>query len=207
MKRILLMCLCLLLTLPALAEDSFDTAPLKTDQNLTSFTHPGTLDTVYRLLHQPYFGQVDEAFDGGLVGYVDYITLADHDATLLRVMIATEAFEPITASELRMTAGGKQYTFSVHYEQSEYDGIFMEDYTFCLTDASLPLLKAIAQQKQDDPIPVELLAYGEVVFAGELIIPGDDAAWLYDQFIDLGGKQQNLKRFDDLWPCRVEKVK
>lgn len=207
MKKLLSLLVCLLLACPALAESAFDTGALQADENLYAFTHPGTLDTVYRLPDQPYFGQVDEAFEGGLVAYVDFITLVDHDTTLLRLMIAAEAYAPITAQELRLTAGGKQYTFAVSYEQSEYDGIYMEDYTTCLTDASLPLLKAIAQQKQDDPIPVELLAYGEVVFSGEVIIPGEDAAWLYDRFIDLGGKTQDLKRLDALWPCTVEKVR
>lgn len=207
MKRIIALLLSLLLWNTALAEDAFNIGVLREDDNLYAFTHPGTLDTVYRLLDQPYFGQVDEGFEGGLVVYVDFITLVDQDATLLRLMIAAEAFDPITAQELRMTVGGKRYTFAVSYEQSEYDGIFMEDYTTCLTNASLPLLKAIAQQKQDDPIPVELLAYGEAVFSGTVIIPGEDAAWLYDRFIDLGGKRQNLGRFELLWPCAVEKVK
>ena len=54
---------------------------------------------------------------------------------------------------------------------------------------------------------MELLAYGEAVFSGTVIIPGEDAAWLYDRFIDLGGKRQNLGRFELRWPCAVEKVK
>ena len=83
----------------------------------------------------------------------------------------------------------------------------MEDHTTYLTDASLPLLKAIAQQKTDAPIPVELLSLGEVVFSGLVVIPGEEAADLYDRFIDLGGKKQELKKLDEVWPCKVEKVK
>lgn len=208
MKKYAALLLGLLLAVTvALAESAFDTGALQRMENTTTFTHPGTVNTVVRLLNQPYIGQVDEVYDGGLLAYVDYITMPDHDATLLRLMVSIEAFDPIAADEMRLTVGGKRYTFTVDYDQSEYDGLYMEDYAVCLTDASLPLLKAAAQQKQDDPIPVEFLSLGEVVFAGEVIIPGDDAATLYDRFIDLGGKQQSLKALDAVWPCKVEKAK
>ncbi len=208
MKQLMALLLALFLsTGAAFSEATFDVSALKQDENLYSFTHPGTLDTVYRMVNQPYFGQVDESSDGSLVAYVDYVTLVDHDATLLRLMVSIEAFAPVGADEMRLTAGGKTYTFAVTYDQSEYDGLYMEDYAVCLTDASLPLLKAIAQQKKDDPIPVELLYLGETVFSGLVVIPGEEAAELYDRFIDLGGKQQPLKKLDELWPCKVEKVK
>ena len=140
--------------------------------------------------------------------YVDYITLVNEGVTLLRVMASTVAYDTaLNADQLRLTVGGKRYTLNVSHEESEYDGLYMEDFSSCLTDASLPLLKAIAQQKKDAPIPVELLSLGDVVFSGTVIIPGDDAAVLYDQFIDLGGKKQSLKQFDDLWPCKIEKAK
>jgi hypothetical protein len=51
---------------------------------------------------------------------------------------------------------------------------------------------------------VEFLSLGETVFAGEVIIPGQEAAQLYDRFIDLGGKKQELKRLDATWPCTVK---
>ncbi len=206
MKKLFALCLCLLLMCcAAQAESAFDTAALQRMENTATFTHPGTVNTVVRLLNQPYIGQAEFPEDGGLIVYVDYITMPDYDATLLRLLVSIEAFDPIGADEMRLTVGGKSYTFTVDYDQSEYDGLYMEDYAVCLTDASLPLLKAVAQQKQDAPIPVEFLSLGEMVFTGEAIIPGDDAATLYDRFIDLGGKRQDLKKLDEIWPCKVEK--
>lgn len=207
MKKILLMVLCLLCLSSAGAESVFDNAELQLTENTYTFTHPGTVNTVVRLEYQPYWGQVDEIWDGGLCAYVDYVIMPDYDATLIRLFVATEAFGPIAADEMRLTVGGKSYTFTVTYEQTEYDGLYMEDYAVCLTDASLPLLKAIAQQKTDDPITVEFLSLEEIVFVGQVIIPGDDAALLYDRYIDLGGKKQDLKKLDEVWPCKVEKVK
>ena len=49
----------------------------------------------------------------------------------------------------------------------------------------------------------------EAVVAPEdtVVIPGDDAAWIYDTFVNLGGKTQPLKEIDDMWPCTITKVK
>ena len=209
MKKLfaLMLALAMLLNSAAMAESVFNTEALRRMEHTYTFTHPGTVNTVTRLENQPYIGQVEMPYEGGLMAYVDFITLPDYDVTLLRLMISIEAFEPISADEMQLTAGGKSYTFTVDYDQSEYDGLYMEDYTLCLTETSLPLLKAIAQQKRDDPIPVAFFSLGEKVFEGLAIIPGDDAAILYDAFIDLGGKMQTLKQFDVIWPCKVEKVK
>lgn len=208
MKRLLACFLILgLLLVPAAAESAFDNESLLLEEGLYSFTHPGTANTVVRPENQPYFGQVDEGYDGDLLVYVDYVILPDLDATLIRLFLSTTTFDALTAQEIRLTVGDKQWTFTVDYDQSEYDGIYMEDYIICLTDASLTFLKAVAQQKKDDPIPVEFLVDGEVALSGLVIIPGQDAADLYDLFIDLGGKMQPLKDYDELWPCKVEKTK
>lgn len=206
MKKLLALLLALLLVVPAaLAE--FDLSPLKNDPNLAVMPQHGTVNTVYRPTDQPFIGQVDEGFEGELIVYVDYIHLVDEEATLLRVMVSTVVYDtPLNAGQMRLTVGGKSYTFPVSREIAEYDGIYMEDYAVCLTDASLPLLKAIAQQKKDAPIPVTLYRGGETVFSGLVVIPGDDAARLYDQFVNLGGKKQELKKLDALWPCQVEKA-
>lgn len=206
MKRLIALVLALLLCgSAALAE--FDTASLRDMENTTTFTHPGTVNTVTRLLNQPYLAQVDAPSEGELSVYVDFITLPDYEVTLLRLLTGTVTYAPLAANEMRITAGGKRYTFTVNYEQSEYDGIYMEDYAVCLTDTSLPLLKAIAQQKTDKPIQVEYLSLGEVVFSAQVIIPGQDAALIYDRFVDYGGKKQDLSWYDAMWPCKVEKVK
>lgn len=206
MKRLIALVLALLLCgSAALAE--FDTASLREMENATTFTHPGTVNTVTRLLNQPYLAQVDAPSEGELSVFVDFITLPDYEVTLLRLLTGTVTYAPLAANEMRITAGGKRYTFTVNYEQSEYDGIYMEDYAVCLTDTSLPLLKAIAQQKTDKPIQVEYLSLGEVVFSAQVIIPGQDAALIYDRFVDYGGKKQDLSWYDAMWPCKVEKVK
>lgn len=206
MKRLIALVLALLLCgSAALAE--FDTASLRDMENTTTFTHPGTVNTVTRLMNQPYLAQVDAPSEGELSVYVDFITLPDYEVTLLRLLTGTVTYAPLAANEMRITAGGKRYTFTVNYEQSEYDGIYMEDYAVCLTDTSLPLLKAITQQKTDKPIQVEYLSLGEVVFSAQVIIPGQDAALIYDRFVDYGGKKQDLSWYDAMWPCKVEKVK
>ena len=206
MKRLIALVLALLLCgSAALAE--FDTASLRDMENTTTFTHPGTVNTVTRLLNQPYLAQVDAPGEGELSVFVDFITLPDYEVTLLRLLTGTVTYAPLAANEMRITVGGKRYTFTVNYEQSEYDGIYMEDYAVCLTDTSLPLLKAIAQQKTDKPIQVEYLSLGEVVFSAQVIIPGQDAALIYDRFVDYGGKKQDLSWYAAMWPCKVEKVK
>ncbi len=199
--------LCLLLAFsPALAE--FDAAPLREDPDLIPMPQFGTANTAYRPSHQPYIGQVDEPFEGDLVAFVDYITLADEGVTLLRLSLSTMVFgHALYADEMRLTVGGRQYTFAVSAAVDEYDGLYMEDYAVCLTDASLPLLAAIARQKTDEPIPVALFSLGEAVLTGLVVIPGADAAELYDRFVDLGGKKQGLKALDERWPCTVENVK
>lgn len=206
MKKWISILMALLLCSSALAE--FNTDALKTDTELYAFTQFGTVNTVYRAVNQPYIGQADEAFEGGLVAYVDFVTMPDLEVTLLRLMISTEVFDdPLGAEEVRLTVGGKQYTLPVSREESEYDGLFMEDFTVCLVGEGLNMLKAVAQQKQDDPIPVELLSLGDVVFSGLVIIPGAEAAQLHDRFVDLGGKTQSLSKLEETFPCKVEKVK
>lgn len=206
MKKLLALLLILFLASPALAE--MDLTPLKTDPDWYAFPQGATLNTVYRAVNQPYIGQVDDAFDGDLVAYVDFITLVDRDVTLLRLMASTEMFGlPLGADQLRLTVAGKRYAFSVSREESEYDGLYMEDYTTCLVGEGLTMLKAIAQQKKDHPIAVELLAEGSVVFTGQVIIPGEEAAAIYDRFIDMGGKKQSLKALEEQFPCKVEKIK
>ncbi|MBR6667509.1 MAG: hypothetical protein IKL25_04015 [Clostridia bacterium] len=208
MKRILSIVLCLCLLFPALALAEFDPAPLKSDPDIIVIPLPNSVDTVYRPVNQPYFGQVDEGFNGELVAYVEYITLVDADATVLRLMISTVSWDmPYNAEEICLTVGSTRYSLAVTHDESEYDGTYMEDYSACLVGNGLNLIKAIAQQKKDTPIRVELLSEGNVVFSGQVIIPGEEAAAIYDQWIDLGGKQQSLKPLEELWPCKVEKQK
>lgn len=204
MKKLLAFLLAMMLLVPAaLAE--FDTTPLRTDADLYSFIEYETLNTVYRAVNQPYDGQVDEAWDGELIAYLDYLTLVNEDVTVLRLMIATVVYDTaLNADHLRLTVGGKTYTFAVTHEVSEYDGTYMEDYTTCLVGEGLNMLKAVARQKTDEPLQVELLVLGETVFSGQVILPGEETAAIYDRWIDLGGKTQTLKPLEESWPCTVE---
>lgn len=202
MKKLLPLLLSLLLVLPVHAESTFDFEALKMLENTYVYEEFGTVNTVVRMLNQPYIGQLE---DGELYLFVDFVKMPDYEMTLLRVFVSLSSDAPVQAQEIALTVGGKTYTFTVDYVQTEYDGTFMEDYRFCLTDASLPFLKAVAQTKQDDPIPVSFIYGGEAVLTGQVILPGDDAAYLYDTYIDLGGKTQNLKSLDEVWPCDVKK--
>lgn len=206
MKRFWACLMLLMLFTPALAE--LDLSPLKDDPDWTAFPVPGSVDTFYRAANQPFIGQVDESFDGELVAYVDYITLVDAGVTVPRLMICTVAWDlPLNAQEVRLTVGKTRYTLAAAHTESEYDGVYMEDYASCLVGEGLALLKAIAQQKTDAPIPVELLCEGSPVFSGLVVIPGEEAAQIYDRYIDMGGKTQNVKALEALWPCTAEKQK
>lgn len=201
MKRILMLMICILLMLPAQAESAFDFAELKRTPNTFVYEEPGTVNTVIRLMNQPYRGELD---CGDLDVYIDYVIMPDHDAAFLRLMFSAVLYEPLKAHQVAVAVGGKTYIFTVDGVQSEYDGIYMEDYTACLTGDSLAFLKAVARQKTDEPLPVVFLRYGEKVLEGRVILPGGDAAALYDRYIDLGGKRQNLHLYEDIWPCEIK---
>ncbi|MBQ3155321.1 MAG: hypothetical protein IJB81_00150 [Clostridia bacterium] len=201
MKKLLVFLLGLLMIASAaLAE--FNIAALREDPDFYMRDIPGSVDTLYCSMNPPYQGELNEGYDGELVVYMDYMTLVDAEATVPRLMVSTVAYDQaLNADRLRMTVGGKTYTFVVTHVESEYDGVYMEDYTTLLVGEGLNMLKAIAQQKKDNPIPVELQCLGETVFAGQVVLPGEAAADRYDRWIDLGGKQQNLKPLEELWPC------
>lgn len=201
MKKLIALLLALLL-LPTMAVADFDTQALRETENCIIMMQPGTWDTLICPMNQPYRGEIE---DGSLKVSVDYIEKVDLDMTLIRVAVQLEVFENVYADTILFRVGKKTYAFSVQAEVFEYDGIYQEDHYICLTDASLPFLKAIAQQKKDDPIPLTFLRGGETVLEGHVVIPGEDAAWIYDRYINLGGKTQDLKSIDENWPCEIKK--
>ena len=204
MKRVMAALLALMLLLPVLARAEFNNAELERLEGCMVLLHPGTLDTLVCPLNQPFEGEMEDAW---LEVSVDFVEKIELDMTLIRVAVGIEVFDNVYADAIAFTVGGKRYAFSAQADVFEYDGVYQEDYYICLTDASLDFLKALAQQKKDDPIRVELLSEGNVVFSGQVIIPGEEAAAIYDRWIDLGGKQQSLKPLEELWPCKVEKQK
>ena len=207
MKRVMAALLALMLLLPVLAQAEFNNAELERLEGCMVLLHPGTLDTLDTLvcpLNQPFEGEMEDAW---LEVSVDFVEKTELDMTLIRVAVGIEVFDNVYADAVAFTVGGKRYAFSAQADVFEYDGVYQEDYYICLTDASLDFLKALAQQKKDDPIPVEFISLDEVVTTGTVVIPGDDAAWIYDTFVNLGGKTQPLKEIDDMWPCTITKVK
>lgn len=199
MKKYICMLLALLL-LPACALAEFDNEGLERLDNVEVIRDFGTVDTVVRPANQPYVG---EMADGYLITYLDFIELVDLEVTLVRFTVGIEVFEPVYADQIAITLDGKTYTIAAACEQTEYDGVYMEDYTFCLTDESLPLLLSMARQKQDEMIPVTFIYEGSAVITGGMLVPGDDAAWVYDRYIDLGGKGQDVAAAREEWPCRI----
>ena len=204
MKRVMAALLALMLLLPVLAQAEFNNTELERLEGCMVLMHPGTLDKLVCPLNQPFEGEMEDAW---LEVSVDFAEKIELDMTLIRVAVGIEVFDNVYADAIAFTVGGKRYAFSAQADVFEYDGVYQEDYYICLTDASLDFLKALAQQKKDDPIPVEFISLDEVVTTGTVVIPGDDAAWIYDTFVNLGGKTQPLKEIDDMWPCTITKVK
>lgn len=209
MKKLFALLLTLTLLLPGLALAEFDTDTLLERENAIQSVN-AQWDTIYSLSNPFYMGEIGEAWADNadtMMVTLDYIQKADLDMTLVRVDVLVMLYDMMRADTVTFTVGGKTYAFAVEAEVFEYDGIYQEDYIICLTDASLPFLKAIAQQKKDNPIPVAFSCGGEVMLEAQVVIPGDDAAHLYDLYIDLGGKTQELKSIDDNWPVEIKKVK
>lgn len=202
MKRLMSLLLVLML-LPAAAMAEFDLEALKGTPDCTVFEDPGTVDLVVQPVNQPYAGELE---DGGLDVYVDYLYDVTADVVFLRVLVSIMVFDSVYADQVVFTVDGKTYAFQTACEQFEYDGTFMEDYYIRLTDEGMKFLKAVAQRKKDDPIPVTFIRLDEVVLEGVVVIPGADAARLYDRYIDLGGKTQNLTYWQEDWPCVIQKA-
>lgn len=203
MKKLLTLLLALAL-LPCGALAEFNNDALRQLEGCIIMQHPGALDVLVCPMNQPYRGEMEDAW---LDVSIDFVQKVDLDMTLVRVAVGIEVFDNVYADTIAFTLGGKCYAFSVEADVFEYDAVYQEDYYICLTDASLPFLKALAQQKKDDPIPVHFISLEETVASGVVVIPGEEAAWIYDTFIDLGGKTQNLKGINDLWPCRITNTK
>lgn len=202
MKRILCLAAALvLLCVPALAED-FDQAALEQMDAYDVMMDFQQVNTIVRPKDQPYAGTIDVE-DGEAAVYLDFIQMPDENATLMRLMLCLTTYEFIGASELTITVGDKDYIFSVFPEISEYDLTYFEDYTICMTDESLPMIKAMARSKTDT---FAFQLTGAKGYTGTITLPLDTVADMYDTYIDLGGAQQNLTLCRDLWPVMIEKT-
>lgn len=204
MKKMMAALLALVLMLPVMALAEFNNEQLRQQEDFIMMTQPGSWDLLHCPMNQPFRGEMEDAW---LDVSVDFVEKGELGVTLIRVAVGIEVFDNVYADTITFTVGGKCYAFAVEADVFEYDGVYQEDYYICLTDASLPFLKAIAQQKKDEPIPLAFISMEETVATGCVIIPGGDAAMIYDLFIDLGGKTQDLKALDEIWPCTITKVK
>lgn len=204
MKKLLALTLALLLLTPAaLAE--FDNAALEAVEDYQVLPPDAALNTVVRPLNQPYLG---ESSNGQMMAvYVDFVELVDAEATLLRLLASLTLDEPMQADTMVVTVNKKAYSFAVTCDQTEYDGIFMEDYAVCLTKASLPLLKDLAKQKKEVSVPFVFLRDGQEVLSGQAALPGGEMKGLYDRFVALGGAKQSLDALDEMFPCQVKKAR
>lgn len=205
MKQVSALLLTLLMLLSAAAaEYTFDLAELERTPDCYVYVDEGTPNTVVRPENQPFIGEVDEV-DGMLIAYLDFVNLVNEEAVLLRLTVSTALPEMLAAGTMTITVDKTDYAFTVDATVDEYDRTYYEDYVVCFGETGLKMIKAIAQRKNDTPLTITLSS--DTVLTGRVVIPGEDAAKLYDRFIDLGGKKQPLKAFDELWPVKVIKQK
>lgn len=200
MKRIMCLLAALLLCVPALAEE-FDQAALEQMDTYDVMMDFQQVNTIVRPQDQPYAGTMDME-DAEVAVFLDFIRMPDEDTTFIRLMVCLTSYEFIGANELTITVGGKDYVFEVFPEIAEYDLTYFEDYTVCMTDESLPMIKAMARSRSDT-FPIRLA--GAESYTGTITLPLDTVAEMYDTYIDLGGAQQNLASCRDLWPVMIDK--
>lgn len=193
-----LLALCLA-GVPAGAEE-FQTARLEEMEGFSTYTEANHVDVVVRSGDQPYAGQVELA-DGEMAVFLDFIQKADEGMTLLRLTLSLTSYDYVAASELTITVGQTDYTFPLFPEVTEYDMTYFEDYVICLTDESLPMVKAMARSKENI-FPFRLTGVREV--EGSITLPLDRVADLYDTYVDLGGLRQRLDLCREQWPVIIQ---
>ncbi len=205
MKKLLSLLLTMLLLLTA-ASAEFDYYALKELDDHLVYTMPGTANTVVRALTPPYEGTLGE---DELIAYLDYVILPDEEVTTFRLCLSVSLFDAIQADSVIVTVDKKQYTFTdVMLEATEYDGIYMEDYSLILSDVSYPIVTALAKGKSSVTLDVVFEnALDGVSRSGSVTIVSSDVAAMVEQYNELGGKEQDLSVLAEKYPCTVEKVR
>lgn len=191
----------LMMTSAAVADFTFDIAELERTPDCMVYPEENSADIIVRPTNQPFIGELDVEY-GELIAYLDFIEKVDEEVVLLRLVISTALDEMFSADTLTIAVGKKSYSFDVYPVTSEYDRTYYEDYVVCFGKEGLKFVKAIAQTKKDDPLEITL--EGADSITGRVIIPGDTAAYMYDRFVDLGGKKQELEYFDEIWTMEVK---
>lgn len=199
-KLMILLLAALLLTGSALAE-GFDSAALEQTEGMTVFPDEDSACTVIRPEGQPFPGHTEDAWEE-LTAYLDFVEDPDEDMTLLRLTVSLVSDRYLAAREMTVTAGDTDYVFEVDHLVSEYDMVYYEDYAVCLSDESLPMLRAMARSRE---AAFAVTLEGQETVRGEISLPPEEAARLYDLYIDLGGKAQRLDLVRDRWPVQTVK--
>lgn len=170
-----------------------------------TYTVPGTADTVVRPALAPYQGEFGE---DELVAYLDYIILPDEEVATFRLCLSLSMFDSFQADEVRVTVDKKCYTFAVKPAITDYDGIFMEDYTLVLSSESFSIVTALSKAKNATTMQVVFVnTMDGAERAGSVEIPSADVKTLLTRYNDLGGSKQDLSVLMDKYPCTVEKAK
>jgi hypothetical protein len=201
-KCLCVMLILILISVSALAE--VDTGRIESMEDASVFLDDNGIDTVIRPNGQPYFGEMNRD-NVQLCTYLDFVEMPDmEDTVFIRMTFALETWETIGADRVGIRVGKENYVFEVSPHTSEYDMTYYEDYVVCLTDKSLPMLKAMASGKTDT---WEITFYSEDPVTGLLRIDRAAAKKMYNLYVDAKGSKQNLESFRDIWPCIVEKTK
>ena len=202
MKRAILLALCLMLMCSCALCEGFDQAGLEQQEGWMVLQDAYGVNTIVRPEGQPSLGTMDMD-SATLETYLDFIQIPDEDATFIRLMVCLTSWEFTGTRQLTITVGEKDYVFRVTPEGWEYDLTYFEDYTLCMTDESLPMIKAMARSKTET-FPIEFMGeYG--AWTGSITLPQDTVAQIYDTYINLGGLRQDLSFCRETWPVMIMK--
>ncbi len=191
MKRtICLLLAALLLAVWGLALGEADTSVLEGNPALTEYLEEGGVDTVWRPLSQPFFGQAGE---GSLCGFLDIVELADTGLLVLRLTVSLELDEPLEGERVTFTLGKESWSFPVQRRTSEYDMVYQEDYGAVLAGDGLGLARALAKSKSG---ALAFTLTGTREISGSLTITKEAASEVWKLYQAAGGDKQDFTGSD-----------
>lgn len=208
MRKVLLLTLLLslLLPLPALGEErGFDLSLLEAVEGVYSFEDVNTVDMIYRFADQPFLCQTDgEGTE--VVAFIDFVSLALEGCVVPRLTLAVISPEPLYGDTLLLTVGSACWRLAASSTLSEYDGIYYEDYGFCFSADSLPLLSSLGGSKGENAA-FTLMEGDATLLSGTIAFSPEAVSTLYQLFEDCGGKEQLLDAVAERWPFAQEKAR
>ena len=191
MKRtICLLLAALLLAVWGFALGEADTSVLEGNPVLAEYLEEGGVDTVWRPLSQPFFGQAGE---GSLCGFLDIVELADTGLLVLRLTVSLELDEPLEGEQVTFTLGKESWSFPVQRRTSEYDMVYQEDYSAVLAGDSLSLARALTKSKSGE---LAFTLTGTREISGSLTISKEAAAEVWKLYQAAGGDKQDFTGSD-----------